>query len=134
MNLEARILVVAPTLFFFVTVAWGYIFQQLVFNEIRAADATHYQKIRPILSPHFHQVTYSDAVFVFMVNGIVWVLQLYQTALGVILMIIGVVVAVTGLLSTFMWRYENGPRISKLALLVTMIVAGIEFVMFVFVP
>jgi hypothetical protein len=79
-------------------------------------------------------MTYTDAIFVFMVNGIVWILQLYRTALGVIVMVIGIVVAVTGLLSTFMWRYEHGPRVSKMALLATMIVAAIEFVMFVLVP
>jgi len=134
MNLEERILILVPTLFFFVTVAWGYIFQQLIFNEIREADASHHLKIEAILSPHFHQVTYSDAVFLFMVNGIVWILQLYRTALGVIVMVTGVVLAITGLLSTFMWRYKHGHSISRWALLATMIVAAIEFAMFIFIP
>ena len=134
MDLEERILLVVPTLFFFVTVAWGYIFQQLTFSEVRGADAPHYSKIKALLSPHFHQVTYSDAIFVFMVNGIAWILQLYRTGMGVIVMVIGVVVAVTGLLSTFLWRYEHGPRISRVALVATMIVAAIEFAMFIFIP
>ena len=134
MDLEERILILIPTVFFFVTVGWGLIFQQITFNELRDADASHYQETRAILSPHFHQVTYSDAIFVFMVNGIVWILQLYQEALGVVVMVTGVVVAVTGLLSTFMWRYENGQRISTWTLRATMVLIAIEFVMFIFIP
>jgi hypothetical protein len=134
LNLEERILLVVPTLFFFVTVAWGYIFQQLTFNEVRVADGPHYHRIRALLSPHFHQMTYTDAIFVFMVNGIVWILQLYRTGLGVIVMVIGIVVAVTGLLSTFMWRYKHGSRVSTVALLATMMVAAIEFALFILIP
>jgi hypothetical protein len=134
MDLEERILILVPTVFFFITVAWGYLFQQLVFHEIREADASHYGKITGLVRPHFHQVTYSDAIFLFMVNGIVWILQLYRMGLGVIVMITGVVVAVTGLLSTFMWRYEHGEGISRWAMRATVIVAVIEFALFVFIP
>jgi len=134
MDLEERILILVLTLFFFVTVAWGVIFQRVILNELREADAPHFQKTKAILSPHFHQVTYSDAIFVFMVNGIVWILQLYQTALGVLVMVTGVILAVTGLLSTFMWRYQGGETISEWTLRLTLVVAAIEFAMFVFIP
>ncbi len=87
-----------------------------------------------LLSPHFHQVTYSDAIFLFMVNGIVWILQFYQLGLGVTVMVTGVVVAVTGLLVSFMWRYERGRGLSNWVMLATMIVAAVEFVMFIFIP
>jgi len=132
LDLEERILV--PTLFFFVTVAWGVIFQRVILNELREVDAPHFQKTKSILSPHFQQVTYSDAIFVFMVNGIVWILQLYQTALGVLVMVTGVILAVTGLLSTFMWRDRRDRTISEWTLRLTLIVAAIEFAMFVFIP
>ena len=33
LNLEERILILVPTVFFFVTIAWGYIVQQLVFQN-----------------------------------------------------------------------------------------------------
>jgi len=134
LDLEERILILVPTVFFFVTVAWGYLFQQLIFNEVREADAAHYQKIKALLNPHFHQVTYSDATFLFMVNGIVWILQLYRVGLGVIVMATGVIVAVTGLLASFMWQYEHGERLSRWAMLATMIVAAVEFVLFIFIP
>ena len=134
MNLEERILILVPTVFFFVTVAWGHLFQNLVFNEVREADRIHFQKMRLILSPHFYQVAYSDAIFLFMVNGIVWILQLYQMSLGVITMVTGVILAVTGLLTSFMWRYPLGRRISTWAMFATMIVATIEFIMFIFIP
>jgi len=134
LNLEDRILILVPTLFFFVTVAWGYLFQKVTYDEIQEADRVHFQKIKTILSPHFHQVTYSDAIFLFMVNGIVWILQLYKLALGVVVMVTGVVLAVTGLLVSFMWRYERGRNIANWVMLATMIVAAVEFVMFIFIP
>lgn len=90
--------------------------------------------MKKILRPHFHQVTYSDAIFLFMVNGIIWILQLYRLGLGVIVMVTGVVLAVTGLLVSFMWRYERGRSISGWVMLATMIVAAVEFIMFLFIP
>ena len=123
-----------PTLFFFVTVAWGYLFQKVIYDEVQEVDRAHFQKMKKLLAPHFHQVTYSDAIFLFMVNGIIWILQLYRLGLGVIVMVTGVVVAVTGLLASFMWKYSDGMRISKWAMLATMIVAAVEFIMFVFIP
>jgi hypothetical protein len=69
-----------------------------------------------------------------MVNGIVWILQFYQLGLGVIVMVTGVVVAVTGLLVSFMWRYERGRGLSNWVMLATMIVAAVEFIMFIFIP
>ena len=54
--------------------------------------------------------------------------------LGVIVMVTGVVVAITGLLSSFMWGYKHGERISKWAMFATMILAVIEFALFVFIP
>jgi hypothetical protein len=134
LNLEERILILVPTLFFFVTVAWGYLFQKVTYGEIQEADRAHFQNIKKILSPHFHQVTYSDAIFLFMVNGIVWILQFYQLGLGVIVMVTGVVLAVTGLLVSFMWRYERGRSIANWVMLATMIVAALEFIMFIFIP
>jgi hypothetical protein len=134
LDLEERILILVPTLFFLITVAWGYLFQQLILNEIREADPSHFQRIKTLLRPHFHQVTYSDAIFLFMVNGIVWILQLYKMGLGVIIMVTGVVVAITGLLSSFMWRYEHGEAISKWTMLVMIILATIEFALFVYIP
>ena len=134
LNLEEHILILVPTLFFFVTVAWGYLFQGLILNELEEADRPHFQKMKTLLSPHFHQVTYSDAIFLFMVNGIVWILQLYQLSLGVIVMVIGVVISVTGLLTSFMWRVGVGKRISKWAMLATLIVAAVEFAMFLVIP
>ena len=134
MTLEEHILVLIPTLFFFITVAWGYLFQGLTFNELEEVDGPHFQKIKPLISPHFNQVTYSDAIFLFMVNGIVWILQLYHMTLGVIVMVIGVVIAVTGLITSFMWRFEPGKRISNWMLLATFVVAAAEFVMFLTIP
>jgi hypothetical protein len=134
LDLEERILILVPTLFFFITVAWGYLFQKVIYDEIQEADRAHFQKLKKLLSPHFHQVTYSDAIFLFMVNGIVWILQLYRLGLGVIVMVTGVVVAVTGLLASFMWRYSHGKRISNWAMLATMIVAAVDFIMFIFIP
>ena len=49
-------------------------------------------------------------------------------------MVTGVVVAVTGLLVSFMWRYERGRGLSNWVMLATMIVAAVEFVMFIFIP
>ena len=132
--MEDRILILVPTLFFFVTVAWGYLFQKVIYDEIQESDRAHFQKLMRLLSPHFHQVTYSDAIFLFMVNGIVWILQFYQLGLGVTVMVTGVVVAVTGLLVSFMWRYERGRGLSNWVMLATMIVAAVEFVMFIFIP
>ena len=134
MDLEERILLLVPTLFFFVTVAWGYLFQKVIYDEVQEADRAHFQKMKKLLGPHFHQVTYSDAIFLFMVNGIIWILQLYRLGLGVIVMVTGVVVAVTGLLASFMWKYGDGMRLSNWAMLATMIVAVVEFIMFIFVP
>jgi hypothetical protein len=131
---EDRILILVPTLFFFITVAWGYLFQKVIYDEIQESDRAHFQKLMRLLSPHFHQVTYSDAIFLFMVNGIVWILQFYQLGLGVTVMVTGVVVAVTGLLVSFMWRYERGRGLSNWVMLATMIVAAVEFVMFIFIP
>jgi len=134
LNLEERILVLVPTLFFFITVAWGYLFQKVIYDEIQESDRAHFPKIRKILSPHFHQVTYSDAIFLFMVNGIIWILQLYRLGLGVIVMVTGVVLAVTGLLVSFTWRYERGRNIANWVMLATLIVAAVEFIMFIFIP
>ena len=103
-------------------------------NEIQEEDPQHLKKMKKILTPHFFQVMYSDAIFLFMVNGIVWILQLYRQAIGVILMVVGVVIAVTGLLASFMWRYDYGRRISTLAMLLTTIVAAAEFVLFLLIP
>ena len=134
LNLEDRILILVPTLFFFITVAWGYLFQKVIYDEIQEADRAHFQKMKKLLSPHFHQVTYSDAIFLFMVNGIVWILQLYRSGLGVIVMVTAVVLAVTGLLVSFMWRYERGRSISNWVMLATLFVAAVEFIMFIFIP
>ena len=134
MILEERILILVPTLFFFITVAWGYLFQKVIYDEIQESDRAHFQKIKKILSPHFHQVTYSDAIFLFMVNGIIWILQLYRLGLGVIVMVTGVVLAVTGLLVSFMWRYERGRDISDWIMLATMTVATVEFILFISMP
>ena len=134
LTLEEHILILTPTLFFFVTVGWGYLFQALTLNELEEVDRPHFHKIKKLLGPHFQQVTYSDAIFLFMVNGIVWILQLYQMALGVIVMVVGVVIAVTGLLSSFMKRIELGRRISKWAMLATLIVAAVDFAMFLVIP
>jgi len=130
LSLEEHILVLVPTLFYFITVGWGYLFQNLILNELEEADRPHFQKVKKILSPHFQQVAYSDAIFLFMVNGIVWILQLSQLALGVIVMVIGVVVSVTGLLASFMKRFELGERVSKWAMLATFVLASVEFAMF----
>jgi hypothetical protein len=134
LSLEEHILVLVPTLFLFVTIGWGYLFQRLILNELEEADQQHFQKVKMLLSPHFQQVTYSDAIFVFMVNGIVWILQLYKLALGVIVMVIGIVVAVTGLLTSFMTQFAFGKRISNLTMLVTLSVAAVEFAMFLLIP
>jgi hypothetical protein len=40
-------------------------------NEIQEADRPHFGKLRKLPIPHFYQVMYSDAIFLFMVNGIV---------------------------------------------------------------
>jgi len=133
-SLEEHILVLVPTLFFFVTIGWGYLFQRLILNELEEADRPHFQKVKTLLRPHFQQVIYSDAIFLFMVNGIVWILQLYQLALGVIVMVIGIVVAVTGLLTSFMTQFAFGKRISNLIMLGALIVAAVEFAMFLFIP
>jgi len=132
--LEERILILVPTLFFFITVAWGYLFQKVIYEEIQESDSAHFQRIKKILSPHFHQVTYSDAIFLFMVNGIIWILQLYRLGLGVIVMITGVVLAVTGLLVSFTLRYERARNIANWVMLATLIVAAAEFIMFIFIP
>jgi len=134
LNLEDRILIVVPTVFFLVTVAWGYLFQQVALNEIHEVDSQHYSRIKALLTPHFHQVTYSDAVFLFMVNGIVWILQLYRMGLGVIVMVTGVVVAVSGLLTSFSWRYVHGKTISKWIMIATLLLAVIELGLFLFIP
>ena len=134
MILEERILILVPTLFFFITVAWGYLFQKVIYEEIQESDSAHFQRIKKILSPHFHQVTYSDAIFLFMVNGIIWILQLYRLGLGVIVMITGVVLAVTGLLVSFTLRYERARNIANWVMLATLIVAAAEFIMFIFIP
>ena len=134
MELEERILILVPTVFFLVTVAWGYLFQQVTLNEIREADASHYSRIKTLLTPHFHQVTYSDAIFLFMVNGIVWILQLYRMGLGVIVMVTGVIVAVTGLLTSFTWRYSRGRGISKWIMFATLLLAVIELGLFIYIP
>jgi hypothetical protein len=78
---EERILILVPTLFFVVTLAWGYLSERFTLDEIREVDHLHYDKITESLSPHIFQVMYSDAVSLFMVNGIIWILQLYQMAL-----------------------------------------------------
>jgi hypothetical protein len=132
LSLEEHIFVLVPTLFYFVTVGWGYLFQKLILNELEEADRPHFQKVKKLLAPHFQQVAYSDAIFLFMVNGIVWILQLSQLALGVIVMVIGVVIAVTGLLTSFMRRFELGERVSNWAMLATFILAAVEFAMFAF--
>jgi len=132
--LEERILILVPTLFFFITVAWGYLFQKVIYEEIQESDRAHFQKIKKILSPHFHQVTYSDAIFLFMVNGIIWILQLYRLGLGVIVMVTGVVLAVTGLLVSFTLRYERARNIANWVMLATLIVSAAEFIMFIFIP
>jgi hypothetical protein len=134
LDLEERILLLVPTLFFFVTVAWGYLFQKVIYDEVQEVDRAHFQKMKKLLGPHFHQVTYSDAIFLFMVNGIIWILQLYRLGLGVIVMVTGVVVAVTGLLASFMWKHGDGMRISNWTMLATMTVAAVEFIMFIFIP
>lgn len=105
-----------------------------MFSELREADSQHYQKIKRPISPHLGQVTYSDAIFLFMVNGIIWILQLYRMGLGVLVMVTGVVVAVTGLLTSFMWRYDHGERISRWAMVATLMAAAVEFVLFIFIP
>jgi hypothetical protein len=69
-----------------------------------------------------------------MVNGIIWILQLYRLGLGVIVMVTGVVLAVTGLLVSFTWRYERGRNIANWVMLATLIVAAVEFIMFIFIP
>ena len=81
LDLEERILILVPTLFFVVTLAWGYFSERFTLDEIQEVDQLHYDKITESLSPHFFQVMYSDVVSLFMVNGIVWILQLYQVAL-----------------------------------------------------
>ena len=134
MILEERILILVPTLFFFITVAWGYLFQKVIYDEIQESDRAHFQKMKRIIDPHFHQVTYSDAIFLFMVNGIIWILQLYRLGLGVIVMVTGVVLAVTGLLVSFTWRYERARNIANWVMLATLIVAAGEFIMFIFIP
>ena len=134
MILEERILILVPTLFFFITVAWGYLFQKVIYDEIQESDRAHFQKMKKIIGPHFHQVTYSDAIFLFMVNGIIWILQLYRLGLGVIVMVTGVVLAVTGLLVSFTWRYERGRNLANWVMLATLIVAAGEFIMFIFIP
>lgn len=94
-------------------------------NEIEEVDHPHFEKVKQLLTPHFFQVTYSDAIFLFMVNGIIEILQFANSAFGVILM----VVAVTGLLASFMWRYPHGRSISRLTLPLTFVVASIQFIL-----
>ena len=102
-------------------------------NELEEVDRPHFQKVKTLLGPHFQQVTYSDAIFLFMVNGIVWILQLYELALGVIVMVTGVVVAVTELLTSFMTQFVFGKRNSNWTMLITLIVAAVDFAMFLLI-
>ncbi|HXY83704.1 MAG TPA: hypothetical protein VEH56_08260 [Candidatus Saccharimonadales bacterium] len=129
MTIEGNILVLAPTIFFFVTMAWGSLFQKFTMNEIEEVDHPHFEKVKELLTPHFFQVTYSDAIFLFMVNGIIEILQFANSAFGVILMVVGVVVAVTGLLTSFMWRYPHGKSASRLIMPLTIAVALIQFIL-----
>jgi hypothetical protein len=48
-------------------------------------------------------------------------------------MVVGIVVAVTGLLASFMWRDELGRHISTAAMVPTIIVAAAEFVLFLLI-
>jgi hypothetical protein len=100
-------------------------------NEIEEVDHPHFEKVKQLLTPHFFQVTYSDAIFLFMVNGIIEILQFANSTFGVILMVVGVVVAVAGLLASFMWRYPHGKSIFRLTLPLTFAVALIQFILLV---
>jgi hypothetical protein len=48
-------------------------------------------------------------------------------------MVVGIVVAVTGLLASFMWRDKLGRHISTVAMLLTIVVAAAEFVLFLLI-
>jgi hypothetical protein len=122
-----RILVIAPTLFFFVTVWWGYLFHKFTISEVQQADNRHSRRLSRIITPHFLQVSFTEAIFLSMVNGLIIILQLRFVGFGIILMISGIVVSVTGLILSFMWGYRQGRVYAITIFMFTLIFAVIEF-------
>lgn len=92
-------MILAPSILFFVTLAWSLIFRGHLTNRIlNEAFPRKAGKVVHIVDLHFMESLYAEATIVFLVNGLTILLILEDQISGSIQMIAGIVFSMTLLL------------------------------------
>jgi len=107
-NVPLRIVILAPSILFFVTFAWSWIFRGHLTNRIvKEGIAKRSRKVSEIIDLHFVESLLAEATVVFLVNGLTILLVLEDEISGALQMIIGVILSISLLLYLLTSEHEK---------------------------
>jgi len=110
-SVPLRIVILAPSILFFVTLAWSWIFRGYLTNRIVSIAAPRNpRKVEGIVLTPFMESLVAEATIVFLVNGLTILLVLGDQIAGAIQMIAGIVFSMTLLLALITSKRELSLR------------------------
>jgi len=126
LDVGERVTILAPTLFFGLSLIWALLFQGHLKRDLESLY--HKERKAKWGEPtgfHFFQVFFADALFLFIINGLILILELKLPLEGVIQLLIGFTFAATGLITSFMGKEKRYFTVSDF--IFTISIAGGQF-------
>lgn len=136
MEIGTRIVIAAPTILFLATFFWAYLFHGHLEDQISeiAVKDLREDTISTIVGSDFLRAIFAEAIIVFAVNGLILIFELSEISLGSVLLLAGIICAITGLIITFTMERKGVEAMRKTVMsffAVTLALATGEFSYFV---
>jgi hypothetical protein len=126
MELGVRVAILAPTILFTLSLVWGFLFRGHLEREIKSqCPEDTERKIDDTIFYHFIQVFFADALVLFIMNGLILILEFSLPLEGVIQLLIGFIFGATGLIASLIGIEREGFVITDFAL--TIAIVGGQF-------
>ena len=125
-ELGQRLTILAPTILFGLSSIWGHLSHFDLGRRLKVRyPEDKSMKFAGVTLTHFYQVFFAEALFLFIINGLILILDLSLPLEGVVLLLIGLAFAAAGLVSSL--TNEEGSMFSLVDALITVSVAGGQF-------
>jgi hypothetical protein len=107
-------------------VLWGFMFRGHLIDGLRRLNPEKSRELAVLVRSHYFQVHFADAVVLFIVNGLILILELSQSVEGVVLLVLGVTLSLTGIICSFMTERQSAVLLCGLLYVLTISLAFAE--------
>jgi hypothetical protein len=119
--------ILAPTVLFLLMSLWSYMFRGHLLDGLRTLNPRRSEEFGRLVRSHYLQVYFAEAVVLFIVNGLILILELSQPVDGVVHLLLGITLSLTGLICGFMTERLDALHLSALLFLITLSISFGEF-------